>query len=89
MNPTCRCGTMIARDVRPGAYSQSKLPLAGTWKGATGAVCMRKPVYLLLAAVLLAELDAASACSMRNLANDEDLFCKGINRVVRTSISAG
>ena len=49
---------------------------------------MRKPVYLLLAAVLLAELDAASACSMRNLANDEDLFCQGINRVVRTSISS-
>ena len=51
-------------------------PTAGTWKEATGAALMYKLVYLLLATVILAKLDAASACSMRNPANNEDLFAE-------------
>src|SRR5262249_16417986 len=51
-------------------------PTADTWKGATGAVWMHKLVYLLLTAVILGKLDAASACSMSNPPNDEELFAK-------------
>src|SRR5262245_61861493 len=51
-------------------------PTEGTWKAAGCSVWMHKLVYLLLAAVLLAKLNAASAGSMRNPPNDEDLFAE-------------
>jgi len=42
----------------------------------TGAACMHKLVYMLLVAVPLAKLDAASACYMTNQPSDEELFAK-------------
>src|SRR5262245_32327876 len=49
-------------------------PTVGIWSAAAGAVWVRKLVYLLLTAVVLAKLNAASACSMPNPPNDEDWF---------------
>jgi hypothetical protein len=51
-------------------------PTEGIWKPAGGSVWTHKLVYLLLATVLLAKLNTASACSMSNPPNDEDLFAR-------------